>query len=218
MTLPHESYFDNVISSEQIFNRSFDRADDSIRVAIASGSVSLTVGSITLGNVKIEDGSSSNKLKVYTDGSLDANIALGGPTDNIALTDSTGSIINPATLESIQNISTILLSTGITQGASGSTPWKIDYPIAQGSNPSAVNVVTSPTLLIAASIIRKKIILFNLSTTNTCFLGSSDVSIFTGMPIPPLSVYNDSMPYCGQEAIYGVVQSGSCSVRIKEWN
>jgi len=202
---PHESYFDRVISSEQIFNRTFDRSEDALRVAIASGSVNLSIGTVSLGNVKIEDATdSSHKMKVWADGSIDANIVISGSSDNIALTDATGSVINPATVESVQQINTTLVS--------------IRDAYSTGGNPSAVDVLTTATLLLSASSARKKVMLYNFSNSTTCFIGGSGVTMFTGMPLLPQSVYTDGMPYCGQEAIYGIVQSGSCSVRIKEWN
>lgn len=225
MTYPHESYFDKIISTSEIANRSFDREGDSIRVALASGSLSVAIGS-----VKLEDATeSANKLKVESDGSINTNIVISGTSDNIAITDSAGSIIDPPTLSSVEGINTTLegirdtsgikkITDAVTviQGSSGSIPWKVDYPVAQSVSSSVVDVTTEAILLLGYSN-RKKFMIYNFSDTVTCFIGGSGVSIFNGMPVLPQSVYIDSNPYCEQESIYGVVQSGSCSIRIKEW-
>lgn len=204
-TYPHESYFDHVLSPDQIFNRTFDRSEDALRVAIASGSVNLSIGTVSLGSVKVEDATdSSHKMKVWADGSIDANIVISGSSDNIALTDATGSVINPATEASVQAVESTLIN--------------IRDAYSTGGNPSAVDVLTTATLLLSAASSRKKIMLYNFSNSTTCFIGGSGVTMFTGIPILPQSVYTDGMPYCGQEAIYGIVQNGSCSIRVKEWN
>jgi len=124
-----------MLSEGQIFNRAFDTDFDALRVNIASGSVELSVGSISLGTVKVEDGNTSNKLHVYSDGSIDTNVVLMGPDDSVALTDSTGSIINPATLSSVNNVNSTLQSIRDTLGIKkiidpviviqGTTPWVV---------------------------------------------------------------------------------------------
>jgi hypothetical protein len=72
---------------------------------------------------------------VNPDGSLDTNVILNGPTDNIALTDPYGNLIYPATSASVNAVNQTLLAIMNTTGIYGV------------QNPVTVNQGTSPWVI-----------------------------------------------------------------------
>lgn len=102
----------------------------------------------------------------------------------------------------------------VTNSGSGSVA---GTPSSVGSDPGNISVNTSPTLLLAANLSRKKLLIQNKSDEITMYLGGAAVDPTSSLVILPFGIYTDEMPYCGTEAIYGVAASGSINVSVKEW-
>lgn len=80
------------------------------------------------------------------------------------------------------------------------------------SAPAAVSVTTTATPLLAAGAATKRVEIFNNSTDTTLYIGkSAAVTAANGLPVFPLSGYDDDGT---TDAWYGIVASGTADVRV----
>lgn len=123
-----------------------------------------------------------------------------------------------ADLTSGQDVDIISPLNTTTPGTSDSGVVTRDVPqYSTGGTPATVSVTNSATLISALNASRKKIVICNTSTTLSVYLGGSGVTAAAGIQLPPLSVFTDSMPFTGTQAIYGITSSGSADIRVQEW-
>ena len=149
------SYSDRLLPENYIFNKAYDPDYDALRVNIASGSVTLNTGDIEIGAVEIKDSTTNNRMEVEADGSINVNVVLGGPDDNVALTNSTGTLINPATVESVNTVNTTLQGIRDTSGIKKIVD-KVQvegYVAVTGSLPSGTNNIGDVDVLTLPSVI-----------------------------------------------------------------
>lgn len=104
--------------------------------------------------------------------------------------------------------------------------WMIPQPVTNVSlNPnrgtvtaSAVTVTASLTPLPGTALAdRRSMTIFNNSTSTTIYVGGSNVTSATGIPVPPQS-YGPSLDAGPRNIVYAVTVSGSANVRVLEMN
>ena len=173
---------DSLMSDNTIFNRVYDAATDTISVNLASGSINLMA---SLGSVKIEDGiNGSQKLAVLPDGSINVNVVLSGLTDSIALTNAAGTLIDPATEQTLKDIRD---GPGIKQILNPVTVLAAAIPTATVPDGSVLVGLASATVLAA-----------NPARMMATFINDSDTIMY--LALGPTAVLNGGVrlnPYGG---------------------